>query len=93
MIAGLGTARVAQQLRRLISGVRSGYSRTEKKTLTAVRTDSAGYKAIAYEKLTAVLTEGVKEQQREIETLKEQNAQLQQGLSELKALVESLRRN
>jgi hypothetical protein len=35
-----------------------------------VKTDAEGYKAIAYEKLTAVLVEALKEQQKEIQTLK-----------------------
>jgi hypothetical protein len=35
-----------------------------------VKTDTEGYKAIAYEKLTAVLVEALKEQQKEIQTLK-----------------------
>ena len=56
----------------------------------AVRTDADGYKAIAYEKLTAVLTEGVKQQQHEIDSLKTQNARLERAVVELKALVEML---
>lgn len=35
-----------------------------------VKTDTQGYKAIAYEKLTAVLAEAIKEQQQQIEELK-----------------------
>ncbi len=35
-----------------------------------VSTDSEGYKSIAYGKLTAVLVEAIKEQQRQIEALK-----------------------
>ena len=62
----------------------------EKIVPEAVRTDTSGYKAIAYEKLTAVLTEGVKEQQAEIEHLKAENAKLDRNVAELKALVEKL---
>ena len=63
----------------------------------AVRTDTTGYKAIAYEKLTAVLTEGVKEQQAEIkaqaaeiDSLKAQNAELKKRMAELDASVHKL---
>ncbi len=35
-----------------------------------VRSDAKGYKAVSYEKLTAVLVEAIKEQQREIEELR-----------------------
>ena len=62
----------------------------EKIVPEAVRTDAEGYKAIAYEKLTAVLTEGVKEQQAEIESLKAQNAALDLRMKELNALVNKL---
>jgi trimeric autotransporter adhesin len=62
----------------------------EKVVPEAVRTDADGYKAVAYEKLTAVLTEGVKEQQSEIEALKTRNAALEKNMAELKALVEKL---
>jgi Chaperone of endosialidase len=62
----------------------------EKVVPEAVRTDAEGYKAIAYEKLTAVLTEGVKEQQAEIGALKARNATLEKDVAELKALVEQL---
>lgn len=56
----------------------------------AVKTDADGYKAIAYEKLTAVLTEGMKEQQHEIDSLKTQNHRLEQTLAELQAVVTKL---
>ena len=62
----------------------------EKVVPEAVRTDAEGYKAVAYEKLTAVLTEGVKEQQTEIESLKARNAALEKDVTELKALVNKL---
>ncbi len=60
----------------------------EKVLPEAVRTDSNGYKAIAYEKLTAVLAEGIKEQQSQIDSLKAQNAALERRLTELGALVQ-----
>ncbi len=41
-------------------------------------------------KLTAVLTEGVKEQQTEIDVLRAQNAALERDVTELKALVNKL---
>jgi hypothetical protein len=62
----------------------------EKVVPEAVHTDAEGYKAVAYEKLTAVLTEGVKEQQTEIESLKARNAALENDVTELKALVNKL---
>jgi hypothetical protein len=55
-----------------------------------VHTDAEGYKAIAYEKLTPVLTEAIKEQQNQIEALTAQNAQLAASVAELKALVNTL---
>ncbi len=57
----------------------------EKVVPEAVRTDANGYKAVAYEKLTAILNEGVKEQQAEIESLKAQNARLQERMSGMNA--------
>ncbi len=62
----------------------------EKVVPEAVRTDAQGYKAVAYEKLTAILNEGVKEQQVEIESLKTQNAVLEKDVAELKGLVGKL---
>ncbi len=62
----------------------------EKVLPEAVRTDAQGYKAVAYEKLTAVMNEAVKEQQTEIDILKTQNAQLQKDVAELNALVNKL---
>ena len=41
-----------------------------------VNTDKDGYKAIAYDKLTAVLLEAIKSQQREIEGLKQTIAEI-----------------
>jgi Chaperone of endosialidase/Collagen triple helix repeat (20 copies) len=58
-----------------------------------VKTDDKGYKAVAYDKLTAVLVEGMKEQQKEIEMiqsgndkLREENAFLKSELDQLKDL-------
>ncbi len=41
-----------------------------------VRTDDNGYKAVSYEKLTVVLLEGIKEQQKQIESLQNQIGEL-----------------
>ncbi|RLD74169.1 MAG: hypothetical protein DRJ07_19920, partial [Bacteroidetes bacterium] len=51
-----------------------------------VKTDTDGYKAVAYDKLTAVLIEAVKEQQKQIEELKEKNNTLSAQVSEIDAL-------
>ncbi len=59
----------------------------EKVVPEAVNTDSEGYKAVAYEKLTAVLNEAVKEQQSQIEDLKAKNAHLEREMAELRAMV------
>lgn len=48
-----------------------------------VVTDSSGYKSVAYDKMTAVLVEAIKDQQSEIETLRSE-------LEALKALVNSM---
>ena len=42
-----------------------------------VRTDNDGYKSLEYEKITAVLVEAIKEQQKQIEALKAAVAALQ----------------
>jgi hypothetical protein len=62
----------------------------EKVVPEAVHTDAHGYKAVAYEKLAAVLAEGVKEQQTEIQSLKAENVALKKDVTELKALVHEL---
>jgi hypothetical protein len=46
----------------------------EKVVPEVVNTDKEGYKSLSYDKLTAVLIEAVKEQQKEIETLKSENS-------------------
>jgi len=85
--------------RELDSGSQLGFlaQDVEKVLPEVVRTDCVGYKAIAYEKLTALLTEGAKEQQKEIkaqrkeiENLKARTVALEQNLAELRALVEQL---
>jgi hypothetical protein len=55
-----------------------------------VRTDANGYKAVAYEKLTVVLTEAMKEQQTEIESLKARNESLKEDVARLKEAVDRL---
>ncbi len=62
-----------------------------------VMTDNNGYKAVSYEKLSVVLVEGIKEQQKQIasqqqqiESNRQENQQLRTELDELKALVNSL---
>lgn len=51
-----------------------------------VITDNDGYKSVAYDKLTAVLIEAVKEQQKQIEELKVENQKLTQKTSEIDEL-------
>jgi hypothetical protein len=48
-----------------------------------VKTDNNGFKAVAYDKLSAILVEGMKEQQKQIESQQKQ-------IDELKALVISI---
>jgi hypothetical protein len=55
-----------------------------------VNTDNKGYKAVAYDKLSVVLVEAVKEQQKQIDSVRQENRQLKSELDELKALVGSL---
>jgi len=54
-----------------------------------VRTDNNGFKAVSYEKLTVILLEGMKEQQKLIESVKVENQQLKSDIDELKALIPS----
>ena len=49
-----------------------------------VKTDENGYKAVSYEKLTVILLEGIKEQQHQIESTKQENQQLKSELQSLK---------
>lgn len=55
-----------------------------------VKTDNDGYKAVAYDKLSAVLVQGMKEQQIQIESVVQENLKLKAEIDELKALVNSL---
>jgi hypothetical protein len=52
-----------------------------------VRTDNNGFKAVAYDKLSVILLEGLKEQQKEIDSQNRDNQQLK---SELKSLREEI---
>ena len=49
--------------------------------------DDKGYKAVAYDKLSAVLIEAIKEQQKYIETLENKNKQLEERLSKLEEAI------
>ncbi len=69
----------------------------EKVVPEVVFTGSDGYKSVAYDKITAVLTEAIKEQQKQIECQQKQinsinleNQQLRSELDELKTLVNPL---
>lgn len=52
-----------------------------------VKTDNEGYKSMDYMSLTAVLLEAIKEQQAQIEQLKEERADLKTDVELLKAAV------
>ncbi len=52
-----------------------------------VNTNSKGYKAVDYSKLTPVLIEAIKEQQTQIEKLESENKDLQQRLKKLEDLM------
>jgi hypothetical protein len=62
----------------------------EKVLPEVVSEDQEGYKAIAYDKLTAVLIEAIKEQQEQIDALKSENARLSAIESRLKAIEEQM---
>jgi predicted RNase H-like nuclease (RuvC/YqgF family) len=62
----------------------------EKVIPEVVVTGPDGYKSVAYDKLTAVLTEAIKEQQKLIESVKQENKDLKSELEELKTLVNNL---
>jgi len=55
-----------------------------------VFTDDKGYKAVDYTKLVPLLIEGIKEQQKQIETSKDEVEKLKQQVAELKKIVEQL---
>jgi Tfp pilus assembly protein PilN len=59
-----------------------------------VKTDEKGYKSVNYSNMTAVLLEAMKEQQKQINTLTNENKELKQKVSDidkLKAEVEELK--
>jgi hypothetical protein len=56
-----------------------------------VRTDSKGYKAVSYEKLSVVLLEGIKEQQQQITSCKSENSNLRSQLQSLQQEVEQIK--
>jgi len=56
-----------------------------------VSTDTKGFKAVSYNKLTAVLVEAVKELKAENEQLREKTVQQQSQIDELRALIKGLR--
>jgi cell division protein FtsB len=49
-----------------------------------------GYKAVAYDKLSVLLVEGMKEQQRQIETYKAENENLKSKLETLQEKVDQI---
>ena len=55
-----------------------------------VITNEKGYKAVAYDKLTTVLVEAIKEQQVEIENLKAENEKLKAGLQKISGIEERI---
>ncbi|NJO89370.1 MAG: tail fiber domain-containing protein [Chloroflexia bacterium] len=58
-----------------------------------VKENAEGYKAVAYDKLTALLIEAIKEQQNEIETLQRKNKELEiqeKKINELEEKIEKL---
>jgi hypothetical protein len=56
-----------------------------------VKTDNNGYKAVNYEKLTVILLEGMKEQQKQIETQQQENQQMKSELQSLKEEMEQIK--
>jgi hypothetical protein len=55
-----------------------------------VGTDGDGFKSVEYSTLAPILIEAMKEQQQQIETLKNDKAELQSQIDELKRMVEEL---
>jgi hypothetical protein len=55
-----------------------------------VKTDNKGFKAVAYDKLSAVLVEAIKEQQEQIESTKLENQQLKSELQLIKEKLEQI---
>lgn len=65
----------------------------EKVLPEVVNTDNDGYKAIAYQNIVPLLIEGIKEQQKEIESIKDQQeliAQMNKKIEELQSALTSL---
>ncbi len=60
----------------------------EKEFPELVVTDAEGYKSIAYGNMTAVLTEGIKEQQSQINELKAENTELKSRIEEIERKLE-----
>jgi hypothetical protein len=56
-----------------------------------VKTDNNGYKAIAYDKLTVILTKAVQEQQQQIESYKSENDNLKSQLQSLQEEVDQIK--
>jgi hypothetical protein len=55
-----------------------------------VNTDNKGYKAVAYDKLSVLLVEGMKEQQRQIQSYKAENENLRSKLESLQEKVDQI---
>jgi hypothetical protein len=55
-----------------------------------VKTDNNGYKAVSYEKFTVILLEAMKEQQKQIESFKQENQQLKSELQSLKDRMDQI---
>ncbi len=56
-----------------------------------VHTDEAGYKSVRYDLMTALLIEGVKSQQAQIETLQAQNEKMQKQLDHIQTTMARLK--
>jgi hypothetical protein len=56
-----------------------------------VKTDTHGYKAVSYEKLSVILLEGIKEQEKKIDSIIKQNDELRSDLQLLKDEVQVLK--
>lgn len=57
-----------------------------------VTTDAEGFKSVSYDKVTAVLVEAIKEQQKSIEQLKAENDALKKQIEEIKQMVLQLKK-
>ena len=56
-----------------------------------VRTDNKGFKAVSYDKLSVLLLQGIKEQQKQIDSQKQENIQLRSELNSLKEEIEKIK--